>query len=407
VDPDLSGSAPDRALLIVLIVLGLVVLGARARRTKQILACNKALIVLFIYMALSVLWSNFPGISLRRYFRSVGTLVMVLVVLTEREPLDALRALLRRLYLVHIPLSIATIKYVRNIGVAYTWDGVQEMWVGLTMHKNNLGQVAMCSGLLSTWQILRHWATTKVTLDLLLLVLTLWVLAGSTTSHSAAAILGFTVGLGALFGSQLVRKRTAQARRIVLRGTMILMLSAAFGYFVLEALHTSPVEVLLQGAGRDATLSDRVFLWQDLLNNAAKNPVIGVGFGAFWVGRIGYALYPFPNWSRVTHTWRPAEGHNGYIDVYVDLGLIGLALVIVVIVLALDGALNDLQNRFELGRFRVALLLGILTNNVAESSLLNGTHSLWFLFLLVAVHVPTQAQRLPAAGVARRRLESA
>jgi O-antigen ligase len=117
-------------------------------------------------------------------------------------------------------------------------------------------------------------------------------------------------------------------------------------------------------------------------------------------------LYPFPNWSLVTHTWRPGEGHNGYIDVYVDLGVIGVALVLLVIGFAFAGALDDLHNQFELGRLRLTLLLSILTNNLAESSLLNGTHSLWFLFLLVAVNTPTATQRVQSERVARRRLEA-
>ena len=192
VDPDLSGSPVDSALLTLLIVLGLFVLGSRAERTKRILARNKWLVVLFVYMALSVIWSNFPAISLRRCVRSMGTLVMVLVVLTEHNPLGAIRALLRRLYLVYIPLSIVAIKYFRNIGVAYNWSGIEEMWIGLAVHKNNLGQVAMCSGLVSTWQVLQNWSKKKLTLDLLLLVLTMWLLGGSKNSHSSTAIVGFT-----------------------------------------------------------------------------------------------------------------------------------------------------------------------------------------------------------------------
>ena len=157
----------------------------------------------------------------------MGTLVMVLVVLTEHHPLGAIRALLRRLYLVYIPLSIIAIKYVRNIGVVYNWSGIEEMWVGLAVHKNNLGQVAMCSGLVSIWQILQNWSKKKLTLDLLLLVLTMWLLGGSKNSHSSTAIIGFAVGAAVLFGLQYVKKRVKQAKRIVLAVTMAFRLVGA------------------------------------------------------------------------------------------------------------------------------------------------------------------------------------
>lgn len=405
VDPDLSGSPWDRALLTLLIALALCVLGSRANRTKEVLRCNKWLIVLFAYMALSIIWSNFPAISLRRCFRSVGAGVVVLVALTERDPLEAVRLLLRRLYMIHIPLSVVAIKYVRSVGVAYTWDGAQEMWVGLTMHKNNLGQVAMCSGVVCTWQVLRNWSRKKLTLDLLLLVLTLWLLRGSESSHSSTAVLAFLIGVFVLFGLQLFKRRAASTKRILLGAAVLLAVLAPCVYVLSDALDATPAGVLLEATGRNATLSDRTLLWQDLFDNAAKSPLLGVGFGAFWVGHIGYDLYPFPNWSRVTHTWRPGEGHNGYIDVYVDLGIVGAALTFLVIASAFRGAVRDLHDRFEFGRLRFALLFSVLINNLAESSLLNGTHSLWFIFLLVAVNTPGRVQRdLP--GSRRRALQA-
>lgn len=394
VDPDLSGSPVDSALLTLLIVMGLFVLGLRAERTKKILARNKWLVALFIYMTLSIIWSNFPAISFRRCARSTGALVMVLVVLTEHNPLAAIRALLRRLYLVFIPLSIIAIKYFRNIGVAYNWSGVEELWTGLATDKNSLGQVAACSGLFCTWQILQNWAKQKLSLDLLLLGLTLWLLRGSKNSHSSTAIIGFIICAAVLFALRFVKKRAARAKRIILGVTIALILLAPFAYLVFEMFDTTPVALVLEATGRDLTLTDRTLIWSDLLHIAEKSPVVGLGFGALWVGHIGYDMYPMNNWSRKTPGWRPNEGHNGYIDVYVELGAIGVALLFVVIGVAFAGALNDLQNEFELGSLRLVLLLSILLNNITETSLLKGTHFLWFLFLLVAINVSKPSRRV-------------
>ena len=388
-EADVSGSFLDRTVLQGLMALGLVVLGRRAERTKTILARNKWLVMLFIYMGLSVLWSNFPAISLRRWFRLLGTLIMALVALTEQSPLEALRALFRRLYLLHIPLSIITIKYFRNIGVAWSRDGSEVSWVGLAVHKNNLGQVAMCSGLVSTWQVLQNWSRKKLTVDLALLVLTLWVLRGPPTARSSTSIIGFIVGALVLFGLQPMRKRPGK----VVRGARILGAVAVVALAVMpvfEAIEWNPLEVVVESSGRDMTFTGRTGLWKDVLNNAAKNPVLGVGIGAFWVGPIGYAMYPLENWSRVTPRWRPGQGHNGYVDVCVDLGAIGILLVVIVIGYAFAGALADFKKNFELGRLRLTLLVSIVLNNITESSLLKGTHSLWFLFLLVAINVPTK-----------------
>jgi len=403
VDPGVSGSPVDRGLLTLLIILGLFILGRRIGQTKRILRRNKWMIALFVYMVWSITWSNFPAISIRRSVRSMGTLVMVLVVLTEQDSLGAIRALLRRLYFVHIPLSIVVIKYFRNIGVAYTWNGVEEMWIGLAVHKNNLGQVAMCSGLVATWASFQTWTRKLPAWDLLLLGLTMWVLAGSKNSHSSTAILGFTVGVVVLVALQLIKTRPKSAKRIVLAGLMVLAAAAPLLYVGLKTLGTSPTALILEATGRDATFTGRTGLWTDVLNNAAKNPLLGVGLGAFWVGPIGYAMYPLENWSSVTPGWRPGQAHNGYVDVYVDLGVVGLGLVLLVVASAFDGALDDLKKEFEVGRLRLTLLVSILVTNITESSLLKGTHSLWFLFLLVAVNVPSFRERGRAGRAVRLR----
>jgi O-antigen ligase len=391
---DASGSPMDQMLMGFLIVLGLYVLNSRAERTKQILSRNKWVLVLFFYMALTVIWSNFPGISLRRCIRSMGTLVMVLVALTEPSPLNAVRILLRRLYLVHIPLSIMAIKYFRNIGVQYDWSGSEEQWVGISTDKNSLGQVAMCSGLYFTWQIVQNWPKKKLTLDLLFLVLTLWLLRGSKNSHSSTAIIGYIACVIILIGLQFIRKRAARAKRIILSVLIVSALLAPFVYLAFAAFDTTPAAAVFTASGRDMSFTDRTLIWTDLLHISEKSPVVGVGIGALWVGPIGYDTYPMPNWSMKTPGWRPEEGHNGYLDVYVELGAIGIMLLLIIIGIGIAGALEDIQSDFALGSLRLVLLLGILINNITETSFLKGTHDLWFLFLLLAINVPRPRKRI-------------
>lgn len=387
-DADLSGSPLDRAVLTALLILGLVVLTQRASRVKRLFLHNKAVVTLYSYMLFSTIWSNFPGITFRRCFRSMGVLVMVLVVLTENVPLAAIQALLRRLFMLHTLGDIAAIKYFRNMGVAYNWDGSEEEWVGLTNQKNNLGQMAMCSGLVFAWQTLQNRKWQNLIPNLLMITFTLWVLRGSKNSHSTAAILGFITSAALLIGLQLIKKRAGHAKRLVVASVAVFFFAAPLIYAGFQAFDTTPADAVLEATGRDMTFTDRTLIWTDVLDNAKKSPVLGVGYGAFWVGFLGHDLYPLPNWDRKTPSWRPNEGHNGFIDVYVDLGAIGLLLLIVVICAAFAGAVNDLQRNFELGRIRIALLVAILMNNMAESSILNGTQALWLLFLLVAINVP-------------------
>ncbi|MCG2777803.1 MAG: hypothetical protein L6406_19215, partial [Desulfobacterales bacterium] len=88
-----------------------------------------------------------------------------------------------------------------------------------------------------------------------------------------------------------------------------------------------------------------------------------------------------------THIWGPGQAHNGYIDIFLNLGLVGLLLFGFVIISALRGALRQCRLDFEYGRVRLILLVLALIHNYTESSFARPTHLIWFIFLLVAVNV--------------------
>jgi O-antigen ligase len=88
--------------------------------------------------------------------------------------------------------------------------------------------------------------------------------------------------------------------------------------------------------------------------------------------------------------------------VYVELGIVGLVLLAGTLGTALFSIGRTLQNQYDAGSFRLVLFLSVLFNNVTESSLLKGTHSLWFLFLLAAVNVPALAKAPATARAVAR-----
>src|SRR2546426_7213329 len=110
-DQLLEGSPVDRVIYAGLLVAGLVVLVSRAERARSLLRANWPLIVFFLFCAISVLWSDYPFVAFKRWTKALGNLVMVLVVLTERDPPAAVRQLLTRTGFLLIPLSVLLIKY--------------------------------------------------------------------------------------------------------------------------------------------------------------------------------------------------------------------------------------------------------------------------------------------------------
>jgi O-antigen ligase len=194
-----------------------------------------------------------------------------------------------------------------------------------------------------------------------------------------------------LIGLQLIKKRATHARRVIATAVVALLLVVPPLSLVWMVFGSSPAAEIVQATGRNMTFTGRTLIWTDIINIAEKQPLLGVGIGALWVGHIGDALYPMPTWSAVTPGWRPTEAHNGYVDTYAQIGLVGLVLLMIVIGCAIRGTLDDLQRNFEFGTLRLTLFLAVLLCDMTETSFLLAANDLWFIFLLLGINLPASA----------------
>jgi len=384
-----EGSAVDRTFLSISILIGLLLLCNRRLNFSKLVSNNLWLVAFFSYLAVSVLWSDFSAVSLKRWVRITGDLVMVLIVLIEAHPFEAIRTLFRRSAFVLLPLSIVLVKYFRDVGVAYSGDGLQTMWIGVTTHKNVLGYVAMACGLCFVANIIATWKSRKVSVDLFLLVLSVWLLGGSSSSRSETSLLGFVLGFSILVMFHLAPKDPAKTNtyRFAVGSIgallVLIILSVSFDGF----------QSTVGNLGRDATLTGRTDIWKAVLDIGPRNPLLGRGYGSFWIGTLGNDV-----WRQANIYGRYNQSHNGFIDIYIELGVLGLTLLAGLIWSAYRDMKQALRNHFEYGAFRLTLLLVILIHNVTESSFARPTHFLWFVLLLVCTKVHTVVPRAMAAS---------
>ena len=117
-------------------------------------------------------------------------------------------------------------------------------------------------------------------------------------------------------------------------------------------------------------------LWRALLA-MHTNPIFGVGFESFWLGdRLVLIKGDLP--------WQPNEAHNGYLEVYLNLGIIGLLMLAGLIIATFRKACTELLVNFEWGRFRLALLAAIVFYNWTEACF-RGLSLIWFAFYIIAL----------------------
>jgi O-antigen ligase len=135
-------------------------------------------------------------------------------------------------------------------------------------------------------------------------------------------------------------------------------------------------KVVIDSLGRDSSLTDRIPLWEDIIS-LGTNPVVGSGYNSFFLGDRVKTLWE--KWP-----WRPNSTHNGYLDTYVNLGWVGLLLLLALLISTFMKLKRELIADYEFGRFGMGWLVVVLLYNYAESAFV-GLHLIWFIFLLVAV----------------------
>ena len=190
-----DGDPLNRATSSLLILLATGILISRSFKWDIFFSSNLALMIFLLFGLLSFLWSDFPLVSLKRWFRDLGNYLVILVVLSDRRPLEAVRALLRRLCYLLIPLSILLVRYYLPIGRAYSpWTGATE-YVGVATSKNMLGVACLISGLFFFWDTVARWPNRKerrtrriILVNAAFISMTLWLLNLSSSATSKVCL---------------------------------------------------------------------------------------------------------------------------------------------------------------------------------------------------------------------------
>jgi exopolysaccharide production protein ExoQ len=370
-----EGSPVDATIYGILIALAVVVLSRRSRRVGKFLRGNLPILLFFAYCAVSLIWSDYPFVAFKRWIKAVGDLAMILIVLTDIDPLAATKRLYARGAFVLLPLSVLLIKYYPDLGRSYNpWTWIP-MYSGVTTYKNLLGMICLVFGLGSLWSFLdayeqrkmphriRHLAAHGVVIAM---AVWLFISADSMTSLSCFVMAGAVMAAST---SRWVEKRT---------GLVHLMIAAVVA-LSLAALFLDTGGTLVSSLGRNVTLTGRKDIWKAVLS-IHINPLLGAGFESFWVG------------SRLQRVWDMTaqgiqEAHNGYLEVYLNLGWVGLALLAGLIVTGYRNALAVFRRDPHAGRLRIGFFTAALLYSLTEAGF-RMMGSIWTAFLLAILAVP-------------------
>ena len=147
----LEGSPLDRNFFLALTLIGVVVLSKKKVVVKRLLRANWPVVLFFVYCAISTVWSDYPDVAFKRWLKAIGDLVMVLIVLSEDDPLSAIKRLVLRVGYLLLPLSVLFIKYYPAWGREYSHFDGRGTFTGVTTNKNILGMICLIFGLGALW----------------------------------------------------------------------------------------------------------------------------------------------------------------------------------------------------------------------------------------------------------------
>jgi exopolysaccharide production protein ExoQ len=152
----------------------------------------------------------------------------------------------------------------------------------------------------------------------------------------------------------------------------------------------SHMGLLTEGLGKESSFSGRTLIWNYVLGAIGKRPLLGYGFMAYFspastgpgAADIAAAV-GFP----VQHP------HDGYLSVWLDLGLTGLVLLVLYVL----RALKDAKLTWKLAPYTdwyIAIIVIVLLSNIDERGLGSTNDISWLMFVIACTGLHLAAKRV-------------
>jgi exopolysaccharide production protein ExoQ len=374
-----EGSALDRNFLIVMFAIATAIVVRRKPQWSRVFRQNKVMIGFIVYCLISVVWSEFPMIAFRRLIRFLGVLPMCLIILTEESPREAITSIMRRGSYLFIPLSFLFVRYYSEFGRYYSPYTYEVSYSGVGGNKNALGMFCIVSALIFLWDLMQGWRrrsgffrSPDTWSAALMLFLTVYLVRISASSTAIFCIIVGALVLAATSLPKLKENPRAVAYQVV--GA-----SAAAG--IAQAIFDIKA-LIIRALGRSPSLTDRTTVWQTVLG-MVNNPLLGTGYESFWTT------------ARTAAVWQTGHGaiqaHNGYIDTYINLGIIGVAFFAALLVRCFLIVVRDMAFDFSFNQLRLSFLVVFGLYNYTEAAFPRTGLLLVLFFLFVFLVRPAGA----------------
>jgi O-antigen ligase len=371
-----EGSSLSRLIWLSLLAFGAIVpLSRSAAALKLLRRVNPFLLLFALLAAASFLWSIDSGVTLRRAVR-FATVVLVAVAFTlSGWQVNRFQSVLRPVLTLVLIGSILFVLAAPELAIEQmTFAALIGAWHGLATQKNGLGSLASIALILwlhAGFCKERPWWMAAVGASIALICL----MKSRSSTSIMDALFSCTLMVGLLRPPSALR-RYIPYMIVLFVSTLLLYSLAVLNLVPGSGLLLSPIAAL---TGKDLTFSGRTGIWEIINRHIAYSPMLGSGYGAYWVQVPGS-----PSMEMIRRLYfYPTEGHNGYLDVINDLGMIGALCLLGYLVKYLRQGLELFKSARPQGILYLTLLFDQLIANLSESR--------WFNVLTVEFAIMTIA----------------
>lgn len=352
-------------------------------------------IMLFATLALmvaSIAWSAYPGASVLGVAATLGTTVYAVFLascFTWSELVDALARAMRIVLALSLLFELVVAVFVRGpvLPLFVDYSELEKIPLAFYWSRDLLFEGGRIQGIVGNANILAMAALLSVIAEVARVVArrgsragsVFWLVVGAAvlalTRSSTVLIAGLVVAVIVL--AAWFARRGSGARRVATTIALpVLVLAGAAA----AAAFRGPLLGLL---GRSSDLTNRLDIWQIVAATGAERPVAGWGWISYWAPWVE----PFDDLiviNGVTYL----QAHNAWLDVFLQLGIIGLVVVglLVLTTLARSWAFA-LDGPRDAALVPLALLVAVLVQGLAESRLLIEIG--WALLVIVSIRTAT------------------
>ncbi|MEZ5775989.1 MAG: O-antigen ligase family protein [Hyphomicrobiaceae bacterium] len=314
------------------------------------------------WAGMTAFWGLEPGLVTRRLMLQITVIAPVLLpVLIARRPEDVLRPAFWLVVLVTLV----------NTWMVLTHPPTKLGHAGIYPHKNVLGAVMGIDVVFALYMAATGRALERLAAAFVLVV-SLGILVASKSKTSIGfAVMAPAIGLGMALAARLVRMSPAVVMAALAGGL-------AFVYQLGVASQIWDFETVAGAIFGDPTLTRRTDIWDFAIKMIGERPVLGWGYESFW----GIS-YEAPSYREAPgFVAKMPHAHNAYLDAWLQTGLPGLVLLVLLILASLHAAGRVGGRPFALTIFALTAMTYAIGHNCFESEFFHAYNIVSMMFVL-------------------------